>query len=138
MTSQSRTIVAPVLVLALVLLASSMVRPLAEPAKYRRASSSDLIGGTIPVGEWVETAGHLWLSDRGALLAVAIPSAMVPARVDIANVAPAAVERFKAACSAPDQFRGGCSATVRGQTAMLDGRHGLVAHEIEFTPVPPN
>jgi hypothetical protein len=59
---------------------------------------------------------------------------MVPLRIDIANVAADSVGRLQAECSAQRQFDGGCNAIVRGQTARLDNRTGIVAREIHILP----
>jgi len=107
---------------------------LAEEPVYERASSNDIILGYVPDGRWVETRGHLWLSPAGVFLNFNLPSAMVPLRIDVTNVAPDTISQLKTECSAPRQFDGGCNAIVRGQTATMSKRRGIVAHEIRILP----
>ncbi len=105
--------------------------PLWAQQAYRQVSSSDLVGGYIGNGEWVETRGHLWFSDAGVFFAVNVPSARAPIPVDVANLSPEAIARLKASCSAPNQFSGGCQSTIRGQTAIIGARQGVIAREIQ-------
>jgi len=104
-----------------------------EPA-YEPVSSNEIILGYVPDGRWVETSGHLWHSRDGVVLNFNRPSAMVPIRIDIANVAADSLGRLQAECSAQRQFDGGCNAIVRGQTAKVDNRTGIVAREIHILP----
>ncbi|MGH6769462.1 MAG: hypothetical protein ACRECO_10640 [Xanthobacteraceae bacterium] len=86
-------------------------------------------------GLWVETRGHTWLSPGGsAFVTINQPSAMVPTRVDVTNVAPASIGRLKAACSALNQFHGGCNTIVRGRIGMVGKEKGIIAREIEILP----
>ncbi len=101
-----------------------------EPA-YKRISSNEIIQGYVPDGEWVETSGHLWVSPHGVFLNFNRPSAMVPLRIDVTNVAPDSASRLKAECSAPRQFDGGCNALVRGRVGAVGDRKGIVAREIQ-------
>jgi hypothetical protein len=106
----------------------------AQQPAYKQVSSGEIIQGYVPDGEWVETNGHFWLSPGGIFLNFNLPSAMVPLRIDVANVSPDSVSRLKAECSAPRQFDGGCNAVVRGQVGMVGNRKGIMAREIEILP----
>jgi hypothetical protein len=130
MIARCRVLSAPAMVLALVAGSASQA-----PAQvYKRTGSNEIIQGYVPDGEWVETTGHAWQSPHGVFLNFNLPSAMVPLRIDIANVAPDSVARLKAECSAPRQFDGGCDAVVRGQVTTIGGRKGIVAREIQIRP----
>ena len=130
MIARSRVFAAPVIVLALVAGATLQVRA----QVHKKVGSNDIILGYVPEGEWVETTGHAWHSASGVFLNFNRPSASVPLRIDIANVAPDSVARFKAECSAPRQFDGGCDAIVRGQVTKVGGEKGIAAREIQIRP----
>ncbi len=86
-------------------------------------------------GLWVETSGHTWLTPGGGVFVTHNqPSAMVPTRIDVTNVAADSVGRLKAGCSALTQFEGGCNAIVRGQIGMVGNQKGIIAREIEVLP----
>jgi len=113
---------------------SFALEPKAQPPIYRPVNSSDLLGGYIPNGEWIETAGHAWFSDKGVFFNVNQPSAHVPIRVYVANVDPENSRRLKSVCGSPNQFSGGCRVTIRGQTGMLGDRQGLLARDVQVIP----
>lgn len=114
---------------------SFALKPKAQSPIYRPVDSADLLGGYIPNGEWVETAGHAWFSDKGIFFNFNQPSARVPIRVDVANVDPENIRRLKSECGSPDQFSGGCRVRIRGQTGMLgDHRQGILARDVEVIP----
>jgi hypothetical protein len=130
MIARRRVLSAPVIVLALVAGSASQA-----PAQvYKGVGSNDIILGYVPDGEWVETTGHAWQSPDGVFLNFNRASAMVPLRIDIANVAPDSIARLKAECSAPRQFDGGCNAVVRGQVTTVGGGKGIMAREIQIRP----
>src|SRR4051794_38987237 len=108
----------------------------AQPPMYRPVNSSDLLGGYIRNGEWIEVDGHAWYSDQGVFFNAAQPSARVPIRVDVANVDPENSRRLQSECRSPDQFRGGCWVVIRGQTGMLGGRQGILAKDVQIIPRP--
>jgi hypothetical protein len=108
--------------------------PKAQPPIYRPVNSSDLLGGYIPNGEWIEATGHAWFSDKGVFFNFNQPSARVPIRVDVANVDPENVRRLTSTCGSPDQFSGGCWVTIRGETAILGDRQGILARDIQVKP----
>jgi hypothetical protein len=130
MIARSRTLSASAIVFGLIVGAASQVRA----QVHKDVGSNDIILGYVPDGEWVETTGHAWQSPDGVFLNVNRPSAMVPLRIDIANVAPDSVARFKAECSAPRQFEGGCDAVVRGQVTTVRGGKGILARELHIGP----
>ena len=99
---------------------------------YKTAGSNDIILGYVADGEWVETTGHAWQAPDGVFLNFSRVSAMVPLRIDIANVPSDLAGRLKAECSAPRQFDGGCDVVVRGQVAKVAGESGSVAREIQI------
>jgi hypothetical protein len=114
----------------LVLVAGSALQ--AHAQVYQRVGSNDIILGYVPDGEWVETAGHAWQSPDGVFLSVNRASAMVPLRIDTANLASDNVGRLKAECSAPRQFDGGCDVIVRGQVKRVGSERSVVAREIQI------
>jgi hypothetical protein len=90
---------------------------------------------SLAEGLWVETRGHTWFTPGGAaFVTINQPSAMVPTRIDVTNVAPVSVGRLKAECSALNQFVDGCNAIVRGQIGMVGKEKGIIAREIEILP----
>jgi hypothetical protein len=108
--------------------------PKAQSATYRAVGSSDLLGGYIPNGEWIEVTGHAWFSDQGMFLNVNQPSARVPIRIDVANVGLENMRRMKSECGSPDQFRGGCLVAIRGQTGTVGDRQGILATGVQILP----
>jgi hypothetical protein len=107
----------------------------AQSPTYRPVNSADLLGGYILDGEWIETTGHIWVSDKGVFFNLNLPSARAPMPVDVANVDPENIRRLKSTCGAPDQFSGGCQVTMRGQVGRLDTRHqGILARDIQIIP----
>jgi hypothetical protein len=106
----------------------------AQSAIYRPVNGTDLVGGYIPNKESVEVAGHVWFSDHGVFFNVNKLSARVPIRVDVSNVDPKGIRRLKSTCESADQFSGGCWATIRGEVAVLDGRKGILAKDVQVTP----
>jgi hypothetical protein len=107
----------------------------AQSPTYRPINSADLLGGYILDGEWIETTGHVWVSDKGVFFNLNLPSARAPMPVDVANVDPENIRRLKSTCGAPDQFSGGCQVTMRGQVGRLDTRHqGILARDIQIIP----
>ena len=110
-------------VLVFVLTSSSFASgPKAQPATYSPVNGSDLLGGYIPNGTWIEVTGHAWFSEQGIFFNVAQPSARVPIRIDVANVDPENIRRMKAECGSPDQFRGGCRVAHIASEEMSVGR----------------
>jgi hypothetical protein len=108
----------------------------AQSPIYRPVESADLLGGYIANGEWIETTGHAWFSDKGVFFNFNQPSARVPIRVDVANVDPGNIGRLKSECGSKDQFSGGCWVTIRGQTGMLGDRQGIFARDVRVMPRP--
>ena len=107
-------------------------RSFAQSGEYRLVYVGDIIMGYVPDGELIETSGHIWFRESGALLNVSAPSAHVPLRVDVSAV-PVDQRTKWAACFASGQgFGGGCQAVVRGRTAVVEGRRGVFAREIEI------
>ena len=101
----------------------------AQSPIYRPVSSADLLGGYILNGEWIETTGHVWFSDKGVFFNFNLPSARVPMLVDVANVDLENIRRLKSTCGSPDQFSGGCRVTIRGQVGRLDNRQDILAQD---------
>ena len=130
MTLTSLSAVAAILTLVLI----GGTPSAAEPAKYRPVSSADVIQGYVAAGEWIETAGHVWVSAEGVFLAFNQPSAMPALRIDVANVSPEALGRLKTDCSTKNQFSGGCRATIRGQTQRVGDGRGIMAWDIRHEP----
>jgi len=108
----------------------------AQPAIYSPVNGSDLLGGYISNGTWIEVTGHAWFSEQGIFFNVNRPSARVPIRIDVANVDPENIRRMKSECGSPDQFRGGCRVAVRGQTGTVGDRQGILATEVQIVPGP--
>ena len=107
----------------------------AQSPTYRPVNSADLLGGYIPNGEWIETTGHVWFSDKGVFFNLNPTSARVSMLVDVANVDPGNIRRLKSTCGSPDQFSGGCQVTIRGQVGRLDTQHqGIRARDIQVIP----
>jgi hypothetical protein len=107
----------------------------AQSPTYRPVNRADLLGGYILDGEWIETTGHVWFSDKGVFFNLNLPSARAPMLVDVANVDPENIRRLKSTCGSPDQFSGGCQVTIRGQVGRLDTRHqGILARDIQIMP----
>jgi hypothetical protein len=113
----------------------------AQSPTYRPVNSADLLGGYILDGEWIETTGHVWFSDKGVFFNLNLASARVSMLVDVANVDPENIRRLKSTCGSPDQFSGGCRVTIRGQVGRLDHRQdiptqhqGILARDIQVLP----
>jgi hypothetical protein len=107
----------------------------AQSPTYRSVNSADLLGGYILDGEWIETTGHVWFSDKGVFFNLNLPSARAPMPVDVANVDPENIRRLNSTCGSSDQFSGGCQVTIRGQVGRLDTRHqGILARDIQIIP----
>jgi hypothetical protein len=113
----------------------------AQSPTYRPVSNADLLGGYILDGEWIETAGHVWFSDKGVFFNLNLASARVQMLVDVANVDPENIRRLKSTCESSDQFSGGCRVTIRGQVGRLDHRQdiltqdqGILARDIQIIP----
>jgi hypothetical protein len=104
--------------------------PNAQTEMYKRVPIGDLLGGSMANGEWVETSGHAWINDEGVFVSIKAPSAVFWIRVDITHVSAEDSGRLKSMCSALNKFSGGCHVTIRGQTAILRNRQGIVATEI--------
>jgi hypothetical protein len=105
---------------------------LAQPSLPREIHPGDLIQRYVPEGTVVVTTGHLAYVNQQALLNPAMPSAMMPAIVDITRLPTANRDLVQAQCAAVQITSGGCRAKVHGQVRQIDTRPGLVATHIEL------
>ena len=117
------------LVVALVLPIADAV---AQPSIPREIYPGDLIQGYVPEGALVVATGHLAYVNQQALLNPAMPSAMMPAIVDITQLPAANRDEVQARCAAVQITSGGCRAKVHGQVQQIDARPGLVATHIDI------
>ncbi len=127
--------------LALFLLCAT--QSLAQPTDYRPVR----FGDTLRDGEPIEIGGYFWIEfvagenppplyklhdrPRGFLLPNPA-SAVVGIEIDVDGLAPDLVRRLSDGCGVVRQR--GCRATIRGVTALLGKRQGIVAHDIHLTP----
>ena len=110
----------------------SIVGAMAQPTLPREINTGDLIQGYVPEGTVVVTTGHLAYVNQQALLNPAMPSAMMPAIVDMTRLPPSHRDQVQAQCAAAQITSGGCRAKVQGQVQQIDARPGLIATDIEF------
>jgi len=120
-----------VLAIALSLFVSVAV---AQQILPQEIHTSDLIQGYIPVGAFVITRGHLAYVEQRAVINPGMPSAMVPAIVDLTRLPPATRDKVEAECAAIKITTGGCWVKLQGWVQQINDRSGLIAADIEFLP----
>ena len=122
------------LLLPVALLAAYPPSAAAQQTPPQEIFVGDLIHKYVSTGTVVVTTGHLAYVNGQALLNPNLPSAMVPATVDITSLPSAIRDRVQTQCAAVGITYGGCLVKVQGQVQQINARPGLVASNIEFLP----
>ena len=107
---------------------------MAQQLLPQEINTGDLIQGHLPVGAFVITKGHLAYVEHRAVINPGMPSAMVPAIVDLTRLPPATRDKVEAECAAIKITTGGCWVKLQGWVQQIDDRFGLIATDIEFLP----
>ena len=107
---------------------------MAQQLLPQEINTGDLIQGHLPVGAFVITKGHLAYVEHRAVINHGMPSAMVPAIVDLTRLPPATRDKVEAECAAIKITTGGCWVKLQGWVQQIDDRFGLIATDIEFLP----
>ena len=107
---------------------------MAQQLLPQEINTGDLIQGHLPVGAFVITKGHLAYVEQRAVINPGMPSAMVPAIVDLTRLSPATRDKVEAECAAIKITTGGCWVKLQGWVQQIDDRFGLIATDIEFLP----
>ena len=107
---------------------------MAQQLLPQEINTGDLIQGHLPVGAFVITKGHLAYVEQRAVINPGMPSAMVPAIVDLTRLPPATRDKVEAECAAIKITTGGCWVKLQGWVQQIDDRFGLIATDIEFLP----
>ena len=118
-------------------LASAAVAALAQSPVYRQVWGGDFIQRYIPDGELIEIRGHGWANGPDFFYNINIPSAMVPALVDLAGIDAETRRRLQTECASKGQFGAGCQVVIRGKAGPRPRpsvSRSLIASEIEFMP----
>ena len=130
--ARSSSLAAMVRISLLLLLISSVASASAQQAPPPEVHLGDVIQRYVPIGTIVSVRGHLAYVSGRAIMVPNMPSAMVPAIVDVTNLPPSDHERLQTACEAKSTTSGGCSVKIEGQIVEIDARPGLLATRIEF------
>jgi hypothetical protein len=118
-----------IILLALTMPAAMMAFGQTPP---QQVQVSDLIQGYVSLGTIITTQGHLAFTGGRARLNPSMPSAMVPAIVEITGLPPSDQERLQKQCTASSITSGGCRVRVEGRVQKIDGRPGLLATRLDF------
>jgi len=109
----------------------------AQPAgaAYRKVYCGDIIQGYVPLGQSIETSGHIWYLPTGVFLLPNLISAQNPLVIDVSAM-PAENRTRLLTCRASALYVGGCDTLIWGDTGLVDGRRGIFAHEIDIQAGP--
>lgn len=105
---------------------------LAQQAPPEEVAISHVIQGNVVAGTIIKTRRHLAYSDGRVRMNPSIPSAMVPAIVDVTRLPSSVRHQVESDCSAVSITRAGCELVMRGEVREIEGRPGLVATGLDI------